>query len=73
MNLAANRFGLAFAPIAFVLCAAGGLNIVFSVGFDAGLFSGDDNIWFGIGLYFLGKAFFVGPMLVISSAKPVAN
>ena len=31
--------------------------------------SGEDVIWTGIGLYFVGKAFFVGPMLWLAAEK----
>ena len=33
----------------------------------SGALAKDDAIWVGMGLYFIGKAFFVGPMLVIAS------
>jgi hypothetical protein len=52
------------AAAAFVLCAAGGTYILLHVG------DGDDReLWIGIGLYFLGKAFFVGPMLLVAGEQ----
>lgn len=29
----------------------------------------DDDVWIGIGLYFVGKAFFVGPMLLVAAEQ----
>ena len=46
------------AILAFVLCLAAGLWLLIFSGFDT-----SDPIATGIGLYFVGKAFFVGPML----------
>jgi hypothetical protein len=54
-----GRIGAIFA---FITCLAGGLWILTSVEFKHGDFNG---IWTGLGLYFVGKAFFVGPMLFI--------
>lgn len=52
------------AAAAFLLCAAGGAYILANVG------DGDDRtMWIGIGLYFLGKAFFVGPMLLVAAER----
>jgi hypothetical protein len=52
------------AAAAFLLCAAGGAYILLNVG------DGDDRpLWIGIGLYFLGKAFFVGPMLLVAADR----
>ena len=47
---------------AFVLCLAGGLWILTATGFKHG---DEDALYTGIGLYFVGKAFFVGPMLLL--------
>ncbi len=47
-----------------LLCGAGGAYILAHVG------EGDDRtMWIGIGLYFLGKACFVGPMLLVAAEK----
>ena len=45
--------------------AAGGLWILTSVGFD----HDGDAVETGIGLYFIGKAFFVGPMLLVAAER----
>ena len=54
--------GRVAAALAFVFCLAGGLWILTSVGFEHG---DGDAVWTGLGLYFVGKAFFVGPMLLL--------
>ena len=59
-----TQLGTLWAGLSFVLCLAGGLWILFFAGFDT-----DDPLGTGIGLYFVGKAFFVGPMLLMVSAK----
>ena len=53
------------AILASVLCFLGGILILRHVDFS----SKDDAIWGGIGLYFVGKAFFVGPMLWLTLQK----
>ena len=62
MNSVARRIGVAAGVISFLLCLGAGLWIVTAGGFE----SGDDAGGTGIGLYFVGKAFFVGPMLIIT-------
>lgn len=54
------------ALFAFVTCLAGGLWILTSVEFKHGDFNG---LWTGLGLYFVGKAFFVGPMLLLTAEQ----
>ena len=49
---------------AFLLCLIGGLWILLHVGS-----SKDDAVWSGIGLYFIGKAFFIGPMLLVAAEQ----
>ncbi len=49
-----------FAIIATVLCVAGGLITLLA---SNGLVK-EDHLWTGVGLYFIGKGFFVGPMLL---------
>ena len=61
MNKKRSRFGIISGILAFILCLAGGLVVIV-----AG--SGESAIWLGIGLYFIGQAFFVGPMLIIVSS-----
>lgn len=50
--------------LSFIFCLAGGLWILKRVGF-----SKEDALSTGIGLYFIGKALFVGPMLVITALQ----
>ena len=54
--------------ISFVLCLAAGLWILVLGGFDA-----DEPLGSGIGLYFVGKAFFVGPSLLLDSKRRVSD
>jgi hypothetical protein len=56
-------FGIAAGVITFAVCLIAGIWILQKTGFDAG----DDAISTGIGLYFIAKAFFVGPMLIITT------
>jgi len=63
MNEIVRKIGLISAVIAFLLCLWAGLWILRAVGLD----TGDDALSTGIGLYFIGKAFFVGPLLLITS------
>ena len=51
------------AVFAFLLCLIGGLWILFHIK------DKDDTVWMGIGLYFVGKAFFVGPMLLVAAEQ----
>ena len=53
------------AALAFLICLAGGLWILTSTGFSRG----ENVIWTGLGLYFIGKAFFVGPMLLVAAEQ----
>jgi len=55
-----SQFGVVSGIIAFILCLLGGLIVI-----AAGL--GESALWLGIGLYFIGQAFFVGPMLILVS------
>jgi hypothetical protein len=52
------------AGLSFTFCLLGGVWILTKTGFDR---SGDEVIWTGMGLYFVGKAFFVGPMLWLAA------
>lgn len=49
--------------LAFVSCLGAGLWILTKTGFG----HGNDAVSTGIGLYFIGKAFFVGPMLLLAA------
>ena len=51
------------AVLAFLLCLTGGLWILFNVDPKS------DILWVGVGLYFIGKAFFVGPMLLVAAEQ----
>jgi len=53
------------AVLSSLLCLTGGGWILYHAGFG----SDDDVVWTGIGLYFLGKGFFVGPMLLVAGEK----
>lgn len=53
------------AVLAFLFCLIGRLWILF----HAGSKSNDDAVWTGLGLYFVGKAFFVGPMLLVAAEQ----
>ena len=59
-----RKFGIVSAFIAFAFCFAGGFVILKVIGFD---FSRDDVVWTGLALYFIGKAVFVGSMLILNS------
>ena len=48
------------AIIASLTCAAGEIFVILS-GFG---FVDDEFVWTGMGLYFIGKGIFVGPMLI---------
>ena len=57
-----RRLGILFGIIAFALCFSGGLWILSDIGADL-----SEGFGIGLGLYFIAKAFFVGPMLIITS------
>jgi hypothetical protein len=58
-------FGISSALVSFAFCLGGGVWILSSVGLD----SGDQALMTGIGLYFVGKAFFVGPLLFLKAIE----
>ena len=58
-------FGVLSGIMAFAFCLTGGIWILSHVGFSRS----DDAVWTGLGLYFIGKALFVGPMLIIISVR----
>ena len=61
-----KTFALVSALVAFVFCLSGGLVILNSIGFD--LFGKQDNaLNAGIGLYFIGKAVFVGAIILLTA------
>jgi hypothetical protein len=53
------------ACLSFAFCLFGGVWIVVKTGFSMK----DDVVSTGIGLYFIGKAFFVGPMLWMAADR----
>ena len=61
MNQILGRYS---AILAFVFCLGCGLWLLILTGFDT-----SDPVATGIGLYFVGKAFFVGPMLHHTAAQ----
>ena len=58
-------FGVTSGVAAFALCLGAGLWLLTDVGFGRE----DDTLWTAIGLYFIGKAFFVGPLLVLAALR----
>jgi hypothetical protein len=58
-------FGTICGIAASAMCLWGGLWILAQAHFNRG----DDALAIGIGLYFIGKALFVGPMLIIASRQ----
>jgi len=64
METRIRRFGIVAGVLAFLLCLAGGLWILVNTGFDP-----KDPLGAGLGLYFIGKALFVGPMLIIAALQ----
>ena len=57
--------GTIAAILAFVFCLAAGIWILM----HADLSGTGDVLEVGIGLYFIGKAFFVGPMLLLTALR----
>ena len=60
-----RNFGLITGILSSVICLIAGIWLVSETGFR----DHDDILYLCIGIYFIGKAFFVGPMLIISSLK----
>jgi hypothetical protein len=60
-----NTFITACAFISFSFCLAAGIWILAKVGFDFD----SDALSTAIGLYFVGKAFFVGPALLVAACR----
>ena len=57
-----HQIGKWSATASFVACLGAGLLILQAHGFNL-----DDPLESGIGLYFIGKAFFVGPSLLLTA------
>jgi hypothetical protein len=64
METRIKRYGVVAGILAFLFCLAGGFWILVNNGFDP-----KDPLGAGLGLYFIGKALFVGPMLIIASLQ----
>lgn len=60
-----RKLGMLGAVVSFVACLGAGVWLLSAVGFD----HEDDALSTAIGLYFVGKAFFVGPMLAVASRR----
>lgn len=65
MNTKLKTLARVAAVASFLVCLAAGLWILICVGFQ----TKSDAVWTGIGLYFVGKAFFVGPMLLVAAEQ----
>lgn len=61
-----RAIGRTGAVVAFTLCLAAGVHILRLVNFSD---TKDGGIFTGLGLYFVGKAFFVGPMLWVATEQ----
>lgn len=53
------------AVVAFLCCLTAGLWILHNVGIQ----SRSDAVWTALGLYLVGKAFFVGPVLLVAAEQ----
>ena len=65
MGKGLRKFGITAAVLSFIICLVAGIWILANIGFQ----TNSDATWSGIGLYFVGKAFFVGPMLLITTLR----
>ena len=65
MSQETDGLALACGMAASVFCLAGGLWVLTTVGFTRG----SDAMSTAIGLYFIGKGFFVGPMLWMTGRR----
>ena len=64
METKIRRIGLISGILTFIICLIAGIYVLATTnGFD----SGSGGVYTGIGIYFIGKAFFVGPMLLITT------
>lgn len=66
MNKTLKTIAQIAALFSFLSCLISGLWILTAVGFDR---NEDNIVWTGLGLYFVGKAFFVGPMLLVAAQQ----
>jgi len=63
MDRKLRAFGIIAAALAFAICLTAGIWILAEVGFD----TGDGAVSTGIGLYFVGKAIFVGTLTIVTT------
>ena len=62
--------GFASAILAFALCSAAGMWMLFSTGFTLDLNAyRNDPLRLGLALYFMGKGVFVGCMLMLTTVQ----
>ena len=62
--------GFASAILAFSLCTAAGMWMLFSTGFTLDMnVHRDDPLRLGLALYFMGKGVFVGCMLMLTTVQ----
>jgi hypothetical protein len=64
MNKNLRIFGIASAIASFLICLLGGLWILIFVGIHT---DNDNAFYTGVGFYFIGKALFVGSLLLITT------
>ena len=65
-----KRFAIIMGIIASALCLTAGIWILVRTGLGPG--ENDDDtifIWQGMAIYFIAKAFFVGPMLILTATQ----
>lgn len=66
MNENIRKLAICSAILAFAFCFGAGVWILSKTKFG----HENDAVSTGIGLYFIGKAFFVGPMLLLAARQP---
>ncbi len=59
-----RRFGVVSGVLASLACLAAGLWLLTSAGFNH-----EDPLPTALGFYFIGKALFVGPLLIVTSLR----
>ena len=65
-----RRFAIISGILASAICLLAGIWILSRTGLTFSLeASGDEYVWEAMGLYFIGKAFFVGPLLIVTGIK----
>ncbi|HUW57100.1 MAG TPA: hypothetical protein VMZ92_10725 [Planctomycetota bacterium] len=65
-----KKFAVIMGVLASAICLLAGIWILSRTGLTFSLEGRDDAIvWEAMGLYFIGKACFVGPMLIVAGLK----